>query len=68
MINSFEYFLEKKFSLHTCDKKIKMKTLGRPMSDLKLIQVIKKNFVVLYVRLQMTFTQNIIVFFFNKLL
>lgn len=32
----------KKFSIHKIDEKIKIKTLGRPMPDLKLIQVIKK--------------------------
>ena len=41
-MNSVDYLLEKKFSLHTIDEKIKIKTLGRPMPDLKLIQVIKK--------------------------
>lgn len=41
-MNSVDYLLEKKFSLHTFDEKIKIKTLGRPMPDLKLIQVIKK--------------------------
>lgn len=41
-MNSVDYLLEKKFSLHTTDEKIKIITLGRPMPDLKLIQVIKK--------------------------
>jgi hypothetical protein len=41
-MNSVEYLLEKKFSLHTLDEKNNIKTLGRPMPDLKLTQVIKK--------------------------
>jgi hypothetical protein len=41
-MNSVDYLLEKKFSLHTIDEKIKIKTLGRPITDFKLIQVIKK--------------------------
>jgi len=41
-MNSVEYLLEKKFSLHTLDEKNYIKTLGRPMPDLKLTQVIKK--------------------------
>jgi hypothetical protein len=41
-MNSVDYILEKKYSFNNIDEKIKIKTLGRPMPDLKLIQVIKK--------------------------
>lgn len=42
-MNSVEYLLEKKFSLHTPDEKIYIKMLRRPMPDLNLTQVVKKN-------------------------
>jgi len=60
-MNSVEHILEKKFSLHTLDEKINIKTLGRPMPDLKLTQVIKKKHANLLVHLQMTLIQNIII-------
>lgn len=41
-MNSVEYVLKKKFSLYTLDEKMNIKTLGKPMPDLKLTQVIEK--------------------------